>query len=122
MNNHQLRNRVLAFIGLVGAGLPDQTLAHGEQVLLLFAPGMFLVLVGLVCLVLWRSPWRVKGTLFLVLIGSIAATWFLPILPQTIAGLAGERTSKIVLVALGIPIVACLATYYLLRRLLRHGD
>jgi tetratricopeptide (TPR) repeat protein len=99
-------------------GVPAAALAHGEQLLFVFGPWLLLVLSGIVSLVVWRVPWRLKLSLFAVLLASIG---LLMLFPQSLAVASGTEalgTPGLAMVAAGFPILACLSAYPALKRLL----
>lgn len=102
-------------------GFPSSAEAHGEQVVFLFTPGMIMIAGGVLALLAWRTRWLIKGTVFAVLVASIAATWFLPMLPREVGDLAAESPARVLLVAAGVPIVASICAFLLLRRVASSG-
>ena len=95
---------------------PSAAQAHGEQLLLLFGPWFLFLVAGLISLVVWKVPWRLKLSLFGVLVLSIASMFFLPVLPQKMSELALASPVRLVMVAAGLPIAACVVAYFGLRR------
>ena len=119
MNSHRspltyLRTVVLAVVYFLMT--PSVAQAHGEQLLLVFGPWFLLLVAGLISLVIWRVSWRLKLSLYGVLVLSIASMFFLPLLPQKMSALAVASPFRLVMVAAGFPIAVCVVAYLGLRR------
>lgn len=104
----------------LGLASPRSAGALGGELLYVDASWLGLVVVGLVALVVWRVPWRLKLALFAVLLGSIAlmALAPFPLIPTFLADWAGDSPAALVAFATVIPLLLCGAAFLVLRRLL----
>jgi hypothetical protein len=67
---------------------PASAYAHGEQLLLMPAAALFLLLCGAAVISLrWRVGWRVKALLLSMVVVTHGALWFLPLRIQSWTGL-----------------------------------
>jgi hypothetical protein len=101
---HEIRNRK-ARTALVVCLVPTCCFAHGEQALVL----PFCNVVALVGFVVFILLWRAGGLRSLCAFGlfvlGIILSWVLPLMPHTIADLAGCSFLHIFLVGFGVPAI-----------------
>jgi hypothetical protein len=105
-----MRICVLAVVILIA--FPGFAFAHGEQILVLPAATVTLVVLSAVGLIGWRVTWRLKSLLLLTLFGIHFSLWVLPVLPTPVT--AAPRRVFVELIAL--PLAATWLVYLLTRR------
>lgn len=101
---------------LVGLFAPSAALAHGGEIVYVFGAWFLLLMVGLILLLACRIPWRLKLTVFSVLVLSMISMLLLPLLPSFALDLLPSGSLGIVLASSGLPIIAAVGAYFGLRR------
>jgi hypothetical protein len=107
---------------LLSASVP--LFAHGEEVLVFPFSFAVLFVVALAVVAIPWQRWWVRGVTALVLIGSNAALWSAPFLPQTMQQLVAADLWKVLLTLVAVPMASAAVAGALLagvpRRLMRR--
>ncbi|PWU15169.1 MAG: hypothetical protein C5B50_15800 [Verrucomicrobia bacterium] len=113
-HHHHSRSRKFGFATLVTL-VPSCCIAHGQQVLVLPFSNGVAVIGFLIFISLWRERVALKLCAFALLCLGVALSWNLPLLPHTVAELAGCSFSFIFLIGFGIPAAMTVFGYILIR-------